>query len=211
MESVVCRPEQHERYRCLVREVPGEAMWVAEFPDVPGCFATGKTRAEALEASDEALARWLDRADKLGISRPKPGSGNAATGQVRIRTLSRVQRDLAEIANHVRLSRNEVTTQLLYKAVARDFDQDVLVDSSMCTLIGPSQDMMRRPRSERFDIDGHFSGQWLQRLPPQLHLQLIAWAGGEGVSPNLLINCILVREIELWKTTWVSPQKSEAA
>ena len=63
-------------YSCEVRKAPeGQTGFVAEFVDVPGCFAVGKSRQEAMAAGELALRRWLERADLLGIVPPRPGSG----------------------------------------------------------------------------------------------------------------------------------------
>jgi antitoxin HicB len=39
----------------------GSGYWL-EFPDLPGCFTQGKSRAEALENAREALSLWLEEA-----------------------------------------------------------------------------------------------------------------------------------------------------
>jgi antitoxin HicB len=184
-------------YSCVVRQASdGQVGFVAEFVDVPGCFAVGNSRQEAMEAGEIALGRWLERAAMLGIVPPKPGSGRGATGHLRIRTPKTVHRQLALLANELRLSLNEVVIQLCYRAVARDFDQQAVDQAGLCNVVGPNRDTTRRPRESRFDPNGEYSGSWLQRMPGQLHLQLVGWAQNEGVTINLLVNYVLVRELE---------------
>lgn len=187
-------------YPCIVRAAPeGQAGWVAEFPDVPGCYAMGATRSEAMAASEVALKRWLERAALLGIEPPAVGAGRGATGSLRLRVPRTIHRQVAMLSNDLRLSLNETVVQLLYKAVGRDFGQ--LAEAGFCSLRvadADNPDKMRRPRETRFDPDRKFTGTWLQRLPKPLHLQLAAWAHSEQVNLNVLITYALVRELERW-------------
>ena len=49
----------------------GGRFW-AEFPDLPGCFAQGATRAACLEAAREALSLFLEEARDPQWRVPKP-------------------------------------------------------------------------------------------------------------------------------------------
>ena len=89
-----------------------------------------------------------------------------------------------------------MVVQLCYRAVAGNFDQQAVAQTGLCSLLGTSREDTRRPKGTRFDPNGDFSGTWLQRLPGQLHLQLVVWAQNERVTINLLVNYILVRELE---------------
>lgn len=46
--------------------------WAAYAPDVPGCIATGKTRAEVERNCAEALAFHLERLRLEGLPIPQP-------------------------------------------------------------------------------------------------------------------------------------------
>ena len=48
--------------------------WSAYSPDVPGCMATGKTRAEVERNFREALAFHFEGLKKEGLPIPKPTS-----------------------------------------------------------------------------------------------------------------------------------------
>lgn len=43
-----------------------DQAFVAEVPDLDGCFAHGKSRREALENAEEAIQLWLDTAQEFG-------------------------------------------------------------------------------------------------------------------------------------------------
>lgn len=197
-------------YSCVVRKAPeGQSGFVAEFLDVPGCFAIGSSRQEAMRGVELALQRWLARASILGIVPPKPGASQGVTGHVRIRTPKSVHRELAKLAADVRLSLNETIVQLLYRAVARDFDQSAVGETWLCSLIGPGRDSTRRPNPARYEADRNYSGTWLQRIPGQLHLQLLSWAQNEKVTINLLLNYVLVREMQHQTTNNIHVSKSK--
>ncbi|MFN3858785.1 MAG: toxin-antitoxin system HicB family antitoxin [Caulobacter sp.] len=174
----------------------GDSGFIAEFPDLPGCFARGATRAEAAAAGEAALRIWLERAAYLGIPIPKPGTSQGLTGHLRIRVPKTMHRDIALLSNEVRLSLNETVTQLLYRAVARAFGDPAKLDPQLCMRLGPATEVTRRPVARRFDPDRTFSGSWLQRIPAELHVQLSAWAQAEGTSLNVLVNYALTRELE---------------
>jgi predicted RNase H-like HicB family nuclease len=46
--------------------------FVVDVPELPGCIAHGKTRAEAIANTEDALAFWLQTAKEDGISVPEP-------------------------------------------------------------------------------------------------------------------------------------------
>ena len=54
-------------------EHPGDQVFVAEVPELPGCTAHGDTHEEALANAQCAIALWLDTCKEFG--RPIPGSG----------------------------------------------------------------------------------------------------------------------------------------
>ena len=52
---------------------PGDQVFVADVPELPGCTAHGDTHEEALANAQEAIALWLDTCDELDRPRPAPG------------------------------------------------------------------------------------------------------------------------------------------
>ena len=52
---------------------PGDQVFVADVPELPGCAAHGDTHEEALANAQDAIALWLDTCDEDGV--PPPNSG----------------------------------------------------------------------------------------------------------------------------------------
>lgn len=46
--------------------------FLAEVPELPGCMADGKTRAEALAQAEIIIAEWIETAKSLGRPIPEP-------------------------------------------------------------------------------------------------------------------------------------------
>ena len=51
-----------------------ERNWAAYAPDLPGCVATGRTRAETLQRMREAIALHLDGLREDGMPLPRPST-----------------------------------------------------------------------------------------------------------------------------------------
>ena len=43
-----------------------DGMWITEVPSLPGCGSEGKTRAEALENTKDAIQLWIESAIEDG-------------------------------------------------------------------------------------------------------------------------------------------------
>ena len=52
---------------------PGDQVFVADVPELPGCTAHGNTHEEALANAQEAIALWLDVCDELDRLPPTEG------------------------------------------------------------------------------------------------------------------------------------------
>lgn len=52
----------------------GKEGWGAHVPDLPGCIAAGKTRAEALRLIREAIAFHVEGLHEAGEAIPNPSS-----------------------------------------------------------------------------------------------------------------------------------------
>lgn len=48
-----------------------DKLYIAEVPELKGCFADGKTRAEAISNAELVIAEWLEVAKEDGIAIPK--------------------------------------------------------------------------------------------------------------------------------------------
>ena len=52
---------------------PGDQVFVADVPELPGCAAHGDTHEEALANVQVAIALWLDTCKEEGVPPPNPG------------------------------------------------------------------------------------------------------------------------------------------
>ena len=52
---------------------PGDEVFVADVPELPGCTAHGDTHEEALANAQEAIALWLDTCQEFDRPLPSPG------------------------------------------------------------------------------------------------------------------------------------------
>jgi antitoxin HicB len=46
--------------------------FIALVPDLPGCMSDGETVEEAWRSAQDAIAEWIDEANRLGRSVPPP-------------------------------------------------------------------------------------------------------------------------------------------
>ena len=49
-----------------------DGVFIADVPELPGCMAHGKRRAEAIKNAEEAIALWIRTAKEDGLSIPEP-------------------------------------------------------------------------------------------------------------------------------------------
>lgn len=48
--------------------------WSVEFPDLPGCFSSGESLADARVKAEEALTAYLESLDSRSVSIPEPST-----------------------------------------------------------------------------------------------------------------------------------------
>lgn len=60
-----------ERYGIILYWSEEDKLYIAEVLELKGCFADGKTRAEAVSNAEKVIAEWLEVAKEDGISIPK--------------------------------------------------------------------------------------------------------------------------------------------
>jgi len=61
-------------YPVIVQPLPPEdgGGFAATVPDLPGCMSDGETPEEALANVQDAIRAWIEAAEELGRSIPKP-------------------------------------------------------------------------------------------------------------------------------------------
>lgn len=60
------------KYEIVLYWSTADDAYIAEVPELPGCMADGKTRAEALSAVERVIDEWLETAAALGRAIPEP-------------------------------------------------------------------------------------------------------------------------------------------
>ena len=66
------------KYEILLYWSDEDKAFIAEVPDLPGCAAHGKNRAEAIVNAEAAMALWVETTRQFGERIPKP-SGKLLT------------------------------------------------------------------------------------------------------------------------------------
>ena len=69
------RKDQSHRYAVIISwsDDPGDKVFVADVPELPGCSAHGDTHEEALANAQDAIAFWLETCEEDGDPLPTPG------------------------------------------------------------------------------------------------------------------------------------------
>ncbi len=61
-----------DKYEIIIYWSDEDDLFVADVPELPGCFAHGKTHDEALANTKDAMQLWIDTATEFGDPIPKP-------------------------------------------------------------------------------------------------------------------------------------------
>jgi len=60
------------KYESIIYWDQADEIFVVEVPELAGCKAHGKTKGEALEKAEQAVALWLETAKGQGREIPAP-------------------------------------------------------------------------------------------------------------------------------------------
>lgn len=60
------------RYEVIIYFSSEDEAFIAEVPELPGCAADGMTYEEALSNIQGIIAEWIETANELGRSIPRP-------------------------------------------------------------------------------------------------------------------------------------------
>ena len=60
------------RYEIILYWSEEDQAFIAEVPELPGCSADGETYQEALQNVEVIMQEWIETAEELGRSIPKP-------------------------------------------------------------------------------------------------------------------------------------------
>jgi predicted RNase H-like HicB family nuclease len=61
-----------QKYEIVIYWDNDDKIFVAEVPELAGCFAHGKTQVDAVKNVNEAIELWLETAREFGDEIPKP-------------------------------------------------------------------------------------------------------------------------------------------
>ena len=97
-----------------------DALFVAEFLDLPGCSATGSTVAEAYERAQETKVEWLRVTLERGLPVPKPSKTREYSGRILVRLPASLHATLADRARINGASLNQYLVHLLSAGTVGD-------------------------------------------------------------------------------------------
>ena len=104
-------------YTEWVRPDEEEGGFIAGVEELPGCYADGETRAEALEELQDAKRSWLQSALQFGDRIPPPLDLEDYSGKMLVRASKSLHRDLAHRAALEGVSLNQLCVSLLSRSL----------------------------------------------------------------------------------------------
>ncbi len=60
------------KYEVIIYWSKDDGAFIADVPELPGCMADGATRAQAIRNVEIVTRQWIEAAQELGRSIPKP-------------------------------------------------------------------------------------------------------------------------------------------
>jgi len=60
------------KYEVILFWSAEDDAFIAEVPELPGCFADGVTQKQAIDNVETAVAEWIETAKVMGRSVPQP-------------------------------------------------------------------------------------------------------------------------------------------
>jgi antitoxin HicB len=90
-----------------------DSLYVAEFPDLPGCSASGATAAEAYGRAQEAKLEWFRVTLEQGLPVPKPTRTSDLSGRILVRLPVSLHAALADRARVNGTSLNQYIVHVL--------------------------------------------------------------------------------------------------
>lgn len=97
-----------------------DGVFVARYPELPGCITVGKTEEEALKNALDAKKSWIQAALEDGIKVAEPSSTYGYSGQFKLRIPKSLHRALAERSRAEGISMNQYCLYLLSKYDAEE-------------------------------------------------------------------------------------------
>lgn len=173
----------HEQYELIVQyELDG--TFKACFIDLPGSDFRGSVGEDVYTKSGQAFKLWVEKAALFGIVPPEPGSHRNLNGVIRIRIARSLHRQIGEIATSRNVSISALVTAMLFASSVWLFDDDA---------IPKVPDILLETRPGKREDE--FTGQWIQKIPLNLHSHLLLMANKENLSISALTQYLLGRMV----------------
>jgi len=64
--------KKNNNYEMVLWWSEEDSAFIVDVPELPGCMAHGKTRAEAIKNAEDAVVFWIKTAKEDGQSIPEP-------------------------------------------------------------------------------------------------------------------------------------------
>ena len=183
-------------------EINGQDGWLAEFPDLPGCYGYGVDRAAAFANGREAFELWVKDNLKHGRDIPEPNSSKRPSGNFRIRVPAFIYDELTQCAGLANTSLNGLVSGFLWAGIA-SLEK---VASGYLPSAFKSRDNRSSAKSGAHPKDG--GGEWIQRIEKPLHYKLQYHSVDQGVSMNTLIVSIICYELARQKVVLVEERRA---
>ena len=90
-----------------------EGGFVASIPDLPGCYASGMTKLEAVDRLEESRVAWLESYHAMHGEAPEPGNAIPLSGRILLRLPKYLHRKLYYAAKEEGVSLNQYLVALL--------------------------------------------------------------------------------------------------
>ncbi|MFZ0773481.1 MAG: type II toxin-antitoxin system HicB family antitoxin [Candidatus Sulfotelmatobacter sp.] len=97
-----------------------DGLYIAEFPDLPGCSAPGGSVEEAYDRAQQAKEGWIRLAEEQGLPIPKPSRSEEHSGRILLRLPAALHGMLADRAKNQATSLNQYVVHLLSGTVVGD-------------------------------------------------------------------------------------------
>lgn len=108
-------------YPIVIRPLTEEegGGYLAQAPDLQGCYGDGETVVEALEDIKSAIQCWIESAKEFGDPIPQPSTALSYSGQWRIRVPKHLHAALAFQAKEEGVSLNMLAATLLAEGIGK--------------------------------------------------------------------------------------------
>ncbi len=106
-------------YATIIRPLMEEegGGYLAEFPDLPGCYGDGETPEQALREAESAMLSWIKTSEEFGD--PIPVSKQGFSGQWRMRVPKSLHAELTYRAKYEGVSLNTLVATILAEYIGQ--------------------------------------------------------------------------------------------